>query len=197
MPSAPASISRRERSHIRSVSAGVGFLFWSPTTCSRRVPDPMKEATLGDIPRFSRWARYSARVVHAYRISGRPAGESRCFISSFSGPLDCLPHDRVSPLAYFALRACQRAGDRDHGAVDKSGARRSPGVTDVFCARASRSADRRAASPLIPTRPWRQSPPSVAEIAVQMRTSNLRGVSPQSAAARHIIIITAKSVFHV
>ena len=87
MPSAPASISRRTSSRMASSWAGVGRPSSRPTTCSRIVPAPTKEATFGATPRRSRRRRYSASVVHGMSYWKSPCmARRRSFMGSLQGP---------------------------------------------------------------------------------------------------------------
>ena len=93
---------------MRSISSAVGGRSSRPTTCSRTVAAPTNEATLGAIPRRSRWARYSASVVHSISYLKSPCwARARAFISGVSGPSD-QPSPKISVVTPWRMSPCDR-----------------------------------------------------------------------------------------
>ena len=167
MPSAPASISCRTSPRIRSISAGVGARSSRPITYSRTVAAPRYEATLGATPFFSRYARYSASVVHLTSYLRSPCSSfMRRFISSVRGPIE-LPSPKISVVTPWRISPCERpstiSDSVDHESMlMKPGATASPFASTTMPAVAEdRSPTAATASPRTPTsarRPGRPLP---------------------------------------
>src|SRR5260370_14355151 len=114
-------MSFRTNSRICSSCSGVGGLSSNPITYSRTVVAPRDEATLHEIPRFSRYCKYSASVFHliSYLMSA-------CCFSAYSrtrsltGPIDS-PSPIISVLRFAAAAVVkeEKKSERHH-AIEQS-----------------------------------------------------------------------------